>query len=102
MEFDPSFALLKKFTPGLPENVSQRQTITVDEVIAVAIYLGVKPPSLSLEEQKTFLERELIKQNAFLNDNLQRSDVDRCAEYLLSGFIREVVMNNREPKTKKS
>ncbi len=91
MEFDPTFALLKKFTVGLPPTPK-----SMDDVVAVAKYLGVKLVSSSLDVQIEILTDEVTLQNRFLSHQLASDSIFDSDEYSRSMFIREVVTNNRK------
>ncbi len=96
MEFDPAFALLKKFTLALPSSESGSDTIYDQELAAVVKYLGIPMPEGSFSECVRVIESELINQNKFLTANLEKDDVEQTELYEKSQFIREVVANNRE------
>jgi len=98
MEFSPAFALLQKFTAGLPE-ASTISDITQEDVSQAAMYLGIELPFASLDDQKRIVQKELLNQNKFLTSNLHKPDVDQHEVYSRSLFVREIVLNNRKPTT---
>lgn len=98
MEFSPSFALLQKFTVGLPEAVTRSSGVAQGDVAMAAAYLGIDLPFASLDEQIRIVEKELLNQNKFLTSNLHKPDVDQHEVYSRSLFVREMVLNNRSRK----
>jgi hypothetical protein len=95
MEFNAAFTLLKKFTVGIPNSLSESETIDDQDVVAVANYLGVELPTVSLLERIEILETELFAQNKFLTANLKDNDIEQSELYSRSQFVREVILNNR-------
>ena len=95
MEFDPAFILLKKFTVGIESSESGSDTINNQDIAAVAEYLGVELPAISISECIRILETELVAQNQFLTMNLKNIDTEKSELYKKSRFIREVISNNR-------
>jgi hypothetical protein len=99
MEFDPAFALLKKFTVGIPSSLSESDTINAEDVAAAAKYLGIELREIPLSGQIGVIEIELLAQNKFLTTNLQNTEVEQSEFYRKSQFVREVISNNRRPRT---
>jgi hypothetical protein len=95
MEFDPAFTLLRKFAVGIESSVSGSDTINNQDIAAVAKYLGVELPAISISECIRIVESELLAQNHFLTMNLKNIDVEQSEFYEKSQFVREVILNNR-------
>jgi hypothetical protein len=103
MEFDPAFTLLKKFTVGIESSVSGSDTINNQDIAAVAEYLGVELPAISISECIRIIETELLAQNKFLTMNLRNINIEQSELYEIeqselyekSRFVREVILNNR-------
>ena len=95
MEFDPAFTLLRKFTVGIESSVSGSDTINNHDIAAVAEYLGVELPAISISECIRIVETELLAQNQFLTINLKNIDIEQSELYEKSRFVREVISNNR-------
>lgn len=99
MEYDPAFALLKKFTVGIPGSLSGSDTINNEDIAAAAKYLGIELHEMPISEQIGVVEIELLAQNRFLTTNLQNTEVEQSEFYRKSQFVREVILNNRTPRT---
>ena len=95
MEFDPAFTLLRKFAVGIESSVSGSDTINNQYIAAVAKYLGVELPAISISECIRIVESELLAQNQFLTINLKNIDIEQSELYEKSRFVREVISNNR-------
>ena len=90
MDFSPAFALLTKFSIGLPSTPKSE-----DDVLTVSKYLGVELPQVSLDDRISILTTELSIQNGFLSTTLESDAIYDSNEYRRSMFIKEVVANNR-------
>lgn len=95
MVFDPAFTLLKKFTVGIDGSISGSGTINNQDIAAVAQYLGVELPAISIPECIRILETELLAQNQFLTMNLKNIYIEQSELYEKSRFVRDVIANNR-------
>ncbi len=99
MEYDPGLALLKKFTVGIPASLSGSDAVNSEDVAAAAKYLGIELPEISLLERIKVVEIELLAQNKFLTTNLHNTEAEQSEFYRKSQFVREVLLNNRRPRT---
>ena len=97
MEFSAAFSLLRNFTVGLPMT-----PVSEGDVVAVSNYLGVDLPEVSLQDRITILSKELSAQNRFLSTKLESESIFDTDEYRKSGFIKEVVANNRINRRKRN
>ncbi|MEJ0049957.1 MAG: hypothetical protein WDN02_01850 [Methylovirgula sp.] len=99
MEFSAAFHLLENFTVGIarpsPESISDT------DIEAAAAYLGTDVSSLAGIERIERIEVELQEQNRFLTAHLRDDDIEQSNFYRRSLFVREIVANNRTPKTKR-
>ncbi len=98
MEFSGAFHLLKNFTVGIPR--PSPKDISDTDIAAAAAYLGIDVSSLVAVERIERIEAELQEQNLFLTAHLRDADIERSNFYRQSLFVREIVANNRAPKTK--
>ena len=95
MELDPAFTLLRKFTVGIESSVSGSDPINNQDIVAVAKYLGVELPAISMSECVRIIETELLAQNKFLTMNLRNINIEQSELYEQSRFVKEVILNNR-------
>jgi len=96
MNFDPAFNLLVKFAPNVTNYGISVDRIEDADLRIVSTYLGVDIRGLERNDCCRIIEDELMRQNEFLNYNLEAPDVTESDIYKRSNFVREVIKNNRE------